>query len=113
MGNHARTMGASFIILSLIVGPAASTAAEDPASERPAAQAQPDDKSYLPPWMRQGGGENSNAPGNSAAAPVQPSAAVDDGAAKKAKVASEAQRPRRRGASGDVLFGGFGALFGR
>lgn len=114
MDNHARAMGASFIILSLIVSPAAFAAAEDPAPEKPAAQAQPDDRSYLPPWMQgQGGAENANAPGNGAAEPSQRSAAVEGGAAKKAKIVSQGQRPRRHGSRGEGLFGGFAGLFGR
>ena len=60
----------SVLVLSSIVSPAV-LAAEDTAQEKTAQEKQAqvdDDHSYLPPWMRKGNGETSNAGAKSAAA---------------------------------------------
>lgn len=118
MANNARAkLGASLIVLSLTLSSAAFSAGENAVPDKPAGQAQPDDRSYLPPWMQgKGGGETANMPtGNGAngAASGQPSAAVDDDAAKKAKIASQTQKSRRHDWPGETLIGGFVGLFGR
>ena len=61
MANRAGwRFGASFLVLSLIIGPAAFAAAENAGQESPS-QAEQDSKSYLPPWMQgQGGGEKAS-----------------------------------------------------
>jgi hypothetical protein len=115
MANNAQTIGASLVIvLSLTLSSAAFPAGEEAVPDKPAAQAQPDDRSYLPPSMQgKGGGENANTPGSNGAAAPQPSVAADDDAAKKARVASQTQRPRRHGWPGEGLIGGFVGMFGR
>jgi len=109
--------GASFLVLSLIVGPAAFAAAENAGQESPS-QAEQDSKSYLPPWMQgQGGGEKAGAPANAAAPaaamPEKKSAAASDDDARKRKArAGHGRRSRRHGSPADFM-SGFAGLFGR
>jgi hypothetical protein len=109
--------GASFLVLSLIIGPAAFAAAENAGQESPS-QAEQDSKSYLPPWMQgQGGGEKAAAPANAAApaasAPESKStAASDDGAMKRKARAGQGRRSHRYGSPADFM-GGFVGFFGR
>ena len=118
MLNHARwRLGASFLVLSLIIGPAAFAAAENSGQEKPS-QAEPDSKSYLPPWMQgQGGGEKASTPANSAASantttPERKSAAADNEPIKRrVRSGSQAQRSHRH-AQSDGIMGGFVGFFG-
>ncbi len=109
--------GASFLVLSLIVGPPAFAATDNAGQETPS-QAEQDSKSYLPPWMQgQGGGEKAAAPANAAApaasAPESKStAASDDGAMKRKARAGQGRRSHRSGSPADFM-GGFVGLFGR
>jgi hypothetical protein len=127
MANRAGWMfGASFLVLSLIIGPAAFAAADNASQDSPS-QAEQDSKSYLPPWMQgQGGGEKPGAPANTAApatttenksAPAatpenKSVAATDDDATKKKVRAGQGRRSHRHGSPVDFM-GGFVGLFGR
>ena len=113
--------GASFLILSLIIGPAAFAAAENSGQDNPP-QAEQDSKSYLPPWMQgQGSGEKAGTPATTATpaavtAPESKSALASDDDAMKRKVrgASQGRRSHRHGgSSGDGFMSGFAGLFGR
>ncbi len=42
----------ALLAVALLLSPAAIAAPESPAQETPPAQVQPDDHSYLPPWMQ-------------------------------------------------------------
>ena len=115
MVNRAQwTFGASLMVLSLIMSPAAFAAAENVAPEKPA-QAQTEDKSYLPPWMQGGGsGENAKAPANNSSTEAKSTAAdEDDAAKKKSKGAAQGQKSHRHSSPQDVLFNGFAEIFGR
>jgi hypothetical protein len=119
MANRARwTYGASFLVLSLIISPVAFAAAENADQEKPS-QAEPDSKSYLPPWMQgQGGSEKASAPANAAApanntTPESKSAAADNAPTKRRlRAGSQAQRSHRRRAPTDDFTGGFAGFFG-
>jgi hypothetical protein len=109
---------ASFLVLSLIIGPAAFAAADNAGQESPS-QAGQDSKSYLPPWMQgQGSSEKASAPANTAApatttAPESKSAAANDDDAMKRKVrAGQGRRSHRHGSPADFM-SGFVGLFGR
>ncbi len=121
MANRAGwTYGAFFLVLSLIIGPAAFAAAENSGQEN-ASQAEQDSKSYLPPWMQgQGSGEKAGAPATAAApaavtAPEGKSASTgdDDAMKKKVRGASQGRRSHRRGSSPDGFMSGFVGLFGQ
>jgi hypothetical protein len=108
--------GASFLVLSLIIGPAAFAAAENAAQESPS-QAEQDSKSYLPPWMQgQGSSEKAAASANTAAPAAAPesksTAATDDDAMKKKVRAGQGRRSHWYGSPADFM-GGFVGLFGR
>lgn len=121
MANRAGwRFGASFLVLSLIIGPAAFAAAENAGQESPS-QAEQDSKSYLPPWMQgQGGGEKAAAPANAAAPAAMPAAtpesksvaATDDNAMKRKVRAGQGRRSHRHGSPADFM-GGFVGFFGR
>ncbi len=109
--------GASFLVLSLITNSAAFAAAENSSQEKPS-QAEPESKSYLPPWMQgQGGGDNSNAPATSATntAPGSKSAAASDNEPirRKARGGSQERRSHRHTSQPDGFVSGFVGLFGR
>jgi hypothetical protein len=112
--------GASFLVLSLIINSAAFAAAENSGQEKPS-QAEPESKSYLPPWMQgQGGGENSSAPANSSSsatntAPGTKSAAASDNEPirRKARGGSQERKSHRHNAQSDGFVSGFAGLFGR
>jgi len=112
--------GASFLALSLIASPAAFAAADNSGQQTPS-QAEPESKSYLPPWMQgQGGGEHASPPASSAApatgaTPGNGSATVSDDQAAKGRMrgASQGQRRRHRRWSDDGIIGGFVGFFGR
>ncbi len=123
MVNRARwNCGASFLVLSLIVSPAAFAAAESSGQDKP--QAEAESKSYLPPWMQgKGGGDNASAPAAAAAAVTPDNNATqgsktaaaggdDDAAKRKVRAGSQAHRSHRRSSSGGAIFGGFAGLFG-
>ena len=108
--------GASFLVLSLIIGPAAFAAAENAAQESPS-QAEQDSKSYLPPWMQgRGSSEKAAAPANTAAPAAAPesksTAATDDDAMKQKVRAGQGRRSHWYGSPADFM-GGFVGLFGR
>jgi hypothetical protein len=109
--------GASFLVLSLIVGPAAFAATDNAGRETPS-QAEQDSKSYLPPWMQgQGGGEKAPAPANAAAPAATPesksaAAPTDDDATKRKARAGQGRKSHRYGSPADFM-GGFVGLFGR
>jgi hypothetical protein len=124
MANRAGwKFGASFLILSLIIGPAAF-AATDNASQDSPSHAEQDSKSYLPPWMQgQGGGEKAGAPANTAAPATTPApaattpesksvAATDDDAMKRKARTGQRRKSHRYGSPADFM-GGFVGLFGR
>jgi hypothetical protein len=120
MANRAGwKFGASFLVLSLIIGPAAFAAAENAGQESPS-QAGQDSKSYLPPWMQgQGGSEKEGAPANTAApatttaTPESKSAVASDDDATKRKVrAGHGRRSRRHRSPADFM-SGFVGFFGR
>ena len=118
MANRAGwRFGASFLVLSLIIGPAAFAATDNASQESPS-QAEQDSKSYLPPWMQgQGGGEKAAAPANTAApatsTPENKSATAADNDAMKRKVrAGHGRRSHRHGSPADFM-GGFVGFFGR
>ncbi|MGC2394399.1 MAG: hypothetical protein WA579_00165 [Rhodomicrobium sp.] len=117
MANRAGwRFGASFLVLSLIIGPAAFAAAENAGQESPS-QAEQDSKSYLPSWMQgQGGGEKAAAPANAAAPAATPEsksvAATDDNAMKRKVRAGQGRRSHRHGSPADFM-GGFVGFFGR
>ncbi len=112
--------GASFLVLSLIISPAVFAAANNSGQEKPS-QAEPDSKSYLPPWMQgQSGSETSSAAAASEApaantTPGSKSAAVGDNdpARKKARAGSQEQRSHRHGSLPDGFISHFVGLFGR
>jgi len=107
--------GASFLVLSLIINSTAFAAAENSGQEKPS-QAEPESKSYLPPWMQgQGGGGNSSAPPSSAAVPGSKSAAASDNdpIKKKARAGSQERRSHRHNSQPDGFVSGFAGLFGR
>ncbi len=122
MVNRARwNCGASFLVLSLIVSPAAFAAAESSGQDKPQAEAEV--KSYLPPWMQgKGGSDTTGAPGaaagavtpdsNAAQASKTAAAGDDDAPKRKVRAASQAHRSHRRSSSGGAIFGGFAGLFG-
>jgi hypothetical protein len=127
MTNRVRwKYGASFLVLSLIASPAAFAAADNSGQETPS-QAEPESKSYLPPWMQgQGGGEHASPPASSAtpaagttpatgATPGNGSATVSDDQAAKGQVrgASQGQRRRHHRSLDDGIIGGFVGFFGR
>ena len=120
MANRARwTYGASFLVLSLIISPAAFAAAENSGQEKPS-QAEPDSRSYLPPWMQgQGGSEKASAPANTAApanntTQESKSAAADNEPIKRrVRAGSQVQRSHPHAAPADGFIGGFVGLFGR
>ena len=102
--------GASFLVLSLIIGPAAFAAADN-ASQNSPSQAEQNSKSYLPPWMQgQGGGEKAGAPANTAAPAATPenksAAATDDDSMKRKVRAGQGRRSHRHGSPADFM-GGF------
>jgi type IV secretory pathway VirJ component len=113
--------GASFLVLSLIVGPAAFAATDNAGQETPS-QTEQDSKSYLPPWMQgQGGGEKAAAPANAAAPAATPAttteskstaAPTDDDAMKRKARAGQGRKSHRYGSPVDFM-GGFVGLFGR
>jgi hypothetical protein len=119
MAHRARwRFGASFLVLSLIFGPAAFAAAENSGQETPS-QAEPDSKSYLPPWMQgQGGGDKASPPDNTAApanstTPQRKSAAADNEPIKRrVRAVSQAKRSHRHAAPADGVIGGFVGFFG-
>jgi hypothetical protein len=112
--------GASFVVLSLIIGPAAFAAAENSGQESPS-QAEQDSKSYLPPWMQgQGSAEKAATSANTATpatttAPESKSATAGDSdpLRKKVRTGSQEQKSHRHGSHSDGLFTGFVGLFGR
>ena len=111
-----RKFAASFIVFSLIICPAAFAAAEDsPSSQEKPAQAEPEAKSYLPPWMQsQGSGENPGAPAaNGTQANNAATAADDDAAKKKVPASNQGRKSHRHGSSPDNIISGFVGLFGR
>jgi hypothetical protein len=116
--------GASFLVLSLIIGPAAFAATDNAGQESPS-QTEQDSKSYLPPWMQgQGGGEKAAAPATTTAAPANTAAPAatpesksvaaptDDNAMKRKARAGQGRRSHRHGSPADFM-GGFVGLFGR
>lgn len=113
------TFGASFLVLSLIIGPAAFAAAENAGQESPS-QAEQDSKSYLPPWMQgQGGSEKAGAPANAAAPATtattpegKSAAASNDDAMKRRVRAGQRRRSHRHGSPADFM-SGFVGFFGR
>ena len=124
MANRAGwKFGASFLVLSLITGPAAFAAADNAGQESPS-QAGQDSKSYLPPWMQgQGSSEKASAPANTAApaataapattTPESKSAAASDDDAMKRKVRTgQGRRSHRHGSPADFM-SGFVGFFGR
>ena len=120
MANRARwTYGAAFLALSLMISPAAFAAAENTDQEKPS-QAEPDSKSYLPPWMQgQGGSEKASAPANTGApanntATESKSAAADNEPIKRRpRAGSQVRRSHPHRAPDDGFIGGFVGLFGR
>ncbi len=119
MVNRARrNYGASFLVLSLIVSPAAFAAAESSAQDKPQAEAEA--KSYLPPWMQgKSGSDNASAPAtavtpdNNATQGSKTVAAGDDETPKrKVRGASQGHRSHRHSSQGGPIFGGFAGLFG-
>lgn len=120
MTNRARwTYGASFLALSLMISPAAFAAAENSGQEKPS-QAEPDSKSYLPPWMQgQGGSEKASAPAdtaapaNNATAESKPAAADNEPIKRRPRAGSRVRRSHRHSAPDDGFVGGFVGLFGR
>ncbi len=105
---------AAILLLSLVVSPAAFAAADNATSEKPA-QAQPDNKSYLPPWMQdQGKGANANTASSdkTGPAPDKSAEAADDDAKKRLRSTGQGQRPHRQ-PQGNGLFSGLAGLFGR
>jgi hypothetical protein len=118
MANRAGWKFASFLVLSLIIGPAAFAAAENAGQESPS-QAEQDSKSYLPPWMQgQGSSEKAGAPANTAppattTAPESKSAAArNDDAVKRRVRAGQGRRSHRHGSPADFM-SGFVGFFGR
>ena len=116
--------GASFLVLSLIVGPVAFAATDNAGQEGPS-QTEQDSKSYLPPWMQgQGGGEKAAAPANAAAPAATPenksatpesksaAAPTDDDAMKRKARAGQGRKSHRYGSPADFM-GGLVGLFGR
>ncbi len=120
MANRARwTYGAAFLALSLMISPAAFAAAENTDQEKPS-QAEPDSKSYLPPWMQgQGGSEkasapaNTGAPANNTTAESKPAAADNEPIKRRPRAGSQVRRSHRHSAPDDGFVGGFVGLFGR
>ncbi len=110
--------GASLLVLSLIIGPAAFAAAEDSGAEKPS-QAEPDSRSYLPPWMQgQGGSEKASAPGN-AAAPAntttqesKSTAADNEPTKRRVRAGGQVRRSHAHAAPADGVMGGFIGFFG-
>ena len=119
MANRARwTYGASFLVLSLIVSPAAFAAAENTDQEK-TSQAQPDSRSYLPPWMQgQGSGDKASAsantavPSNTSTTESKSAAADNEPVRKRVRAGSQVQRSRPRTAPAGDVFGGLAGLFG-
>ncbi len=120
MVNRARwKWSAFFLVLSLVISPAAFAAAENSGQDKPAAETEA--KSYLPPWM-QGKGGNDNAsvsapaatptPDNNATQGSKTAAASDDTAKRKVRGASQGHRYHRHG-SPNAVFSGFAGLFGQ
>jgi len=109
---------ASILMLSLFASAAAYAAADNVPAEKPAqTTTAPDDRSYLPPWMRtQPAAATPGAPLRegaqvSAAQPPQTAEAAD---AKKAKGAGQGQIQRRRRQEWPGgFFGGVASFFGR
>ena len=94
-------------------------AAENSGQEKPS-QAEPDSRSYLPPWMQgQGGSEKASAPANTAApanntTQESKSAAADNEPIKRrVRAGSQVQRSHPHAAPADGFIGGFVGLFGR
>ncbi len=120
MINRARrNYGMCFLVLSLIVSPAAFAAAESSATDNP--QAESEAKSYLPPWMQGKTGSSENASTTATAATpdqktAQPSKTEvqvnNETAKKKVRGANEGQRSHFHGSPADI-FKGFAGLFGR
>jgi hypothetical protein len=119
MADRARCrFSASFLVLSLIIGPAAFAAAENSGAEKPS-QAEPDSRSYLPPWMQgQGGSEKASAPENTAApanatTPESKSAAADNESIKRrVRAGGQVRRSHAHTAPADGVIGGFVGFFG-
>jgi hypothetical protein len=118
MGRCARRgYKASLLVLSLVVSPSVYAAAENPPADKPAqAAAAPDDKSYLPPWMR---GEPTTAAlgaplrEGAQAQAAQPAQTLMASDARKAKGADQAQRRRQNSWPGGFFFRGVADFFGR
>ena len=125
MATRARwNYGASFLVLSLIVSPAAFAAADSSGQDKPQAEAEA--KSYLPPWMQGKGGTNNASapataatvtpatPGNNATQNSKiPGAGDNDTAKRKVRGASQGHRSHRHNSQGGATFGGFAGLFGQ
>jgi hypothetical protein len=119
MASRARwTLGASFLVLSVIISPAAFAATEDSGQEKPT-QAEPDSRSYLPPWMQgQGSTEKASGTANTATpanntASQSKSAAVDNEPVKRrVRAGNQVRRSHRAAAPADGLMGGFVGFFG-
>ncbi len=90
----------AILAATLLLAPLAAAAPEGAAPEAPPAQAQPDDHSYLPPWMQP---QANAAP---AGVEAQYLNALDDPALKQK---AQGQRPPRRRQSDSLM----GLLFGR
>ncbi len=121
MVNRARRKcAASFLVLSLIISPAAfAAAAESSSQDKPQTEAEA--KSYLPPWMQgKDGNENASAgapaaaatPNNNATQGSKTTAASDNDAPKrKIRGASQGHRSHRH--ASPAIFRGFAGLFGQ
>jgi hypothetical protein len=100
---------AALLILSSILSQAASAAAED-AGAGTTPTAQPEAKSYLPPWMQDNGGAgNTGATGNNGPEAGKPVAVSEDDAKKKANSTGQGQRRHRHFWNRSFL----GEIFGR
>jgi hypothetical protein len=102
----------------VIIGPAAFAATENAGQDNPS-QAEPDSRSYLPPWMKgQGAGEKASTPPNSAAPanhimPGSKSAAADNEPIKRrVRSGSQVRRSHRHSTPANDFIGGFPGLFG-
>ncbi len=109
MAHRARwKYGASCLVLSLIISSAAFAATESAVQETPS-QADPESKSYLPPWMQ--GERDHETAGATSAAQTGKSAVIADRESAKRK--ARARKARERAAQPKGFMRGFAQLFGQ
>ena len=113
VGHGMAKMAAVHLALCLAVCPAAR-AADDTETAKPS-QADPDDRSYLPPWMQnQNAATVAASPAATAVTPPAKSAeAGDQDALKKPKNSSPAQKIHWNGFFDNPLTRGVAGVFGR